>query len=53
LTCSGTEVVRLCAKPADCTEANYNKCCDFSQGTGTLDFCASTLVANIAGATCM
>jgi hypothetical protein len=52
-SCSGTEVVRLCAKPADCTEANYAKCCTFSQGTGTLDFCANALVAGIAGAKCM
>jgi hypothetical protein len=52
-TCSGTQTVRLCAMPADCTEATANKCCTFKRDGGSLSFCASALVAGIAGGTCM
>jgi hypothetical protein len=45
--------VRLCSVPGDCTESGANLCCKFSQGTGTLDFCANGIIAGIAGAQCM
>ena len=52
-TCTGTEVVRLCAQPADCTETGDPKCCTFSENGGMLSFCANSIVAASAGATCM
>jgi hypothetical protein len=53
ITCSGTEVVRLCSQAADCTETGAPKCCTFTQGTGSISFCANAIVAAVAKATCM
>jgi hypothetical protein len=47
-SCATTETVRFCAKPADCAEAAYPKCCEFQQGQQTVTFCASNAVANFA-----
>lgn len=47
-SCSVTETVRFCAKPADCTEPGFPKCCDFQQGNQKVTFCASNAVANFA-----
>jgi hypothetical protein len=52
-TCSGTQIVRLCEKPADCTETGAPKCCTFSEGSGSLSFCANGIVAAIGGGVCM
>jgi hypothetical protein len=47
-TCNTTEVVRFCAKNADCTEAQNPKCCEFQQGNQKVTFCASVAVSNFA-----
>ena len=47
-SCATTETVRFCAKPADCAEAAYPKCCEFQQGQQKVTFCASNAVANFA-----
>jgi hypothetical protein len=48
----GTETVRLCQTNADCTESGYTECCNFGGDGGTLQFCANSLIAFAAGATC-
>jgi hypothetical protein len=45
--------VRLCAKPADCTETGAPKCCTFTQDGGSLSFCSLQFEATLGGGTCM
>ena len=52
-SCSGTQVVRLCKQPADCTETGAPKCCTFTQDGGALSFCANGIIAGLGGGTCM
>ena len=55
LSCSGNQVVRLCSSNSDCTESNYNLCCNFPGGDAgaSLSFCANQLDALGGGGTCM
>jgi len=49
LTCSSA-TVRFCTTSAECTEANYNKCCVAHGGdAGDFHICASNGVANLSG----
>jgi hypothetical protein len=52
-SCTGSNVVRLCAQPSDCTEATENQCCTFPGDGGSLSFCATSFAAGAAGGTCM
>ena len=52
-TCSGSEIFRLCASNADCTESGNNECCTFSESGSSINFCSNAIVAAFAGATCM
>ncbi len=53
-SCTGTEVIRLCKQNTDCTEGNYGQCCTFPGMNGqSLSFCANSLIASFANATCM
>jgi len=56
-TCNGTDQVRACATNADCTEAQYNKCCTFklggdAGGDGGVSFCLNNQLAQLGGGTC-
>jgi len=49
--------VRACATNADCTEAQYNKCCTFklggdAGGDGGVSFCLNNQLAQLGGGTC-
>ena len=50
--CNQTSKVTLCRVPADCTDANNNKCCTFASGGASLTFCTDALTASVGGGTC-
>ena len=52
-SCNASDTVRLCNKPADCTEAAYDKCCTFQTGNQSETFCANAVIASSADAGCM
>lgn len=53
-SCSGQQIVRLCRQNSDCTESSYGQCCTFpGQNGASLSFCANSLIATFANATCM
>ena len=53
MECTGTNQVRLCSKPGDCTETNFTGCCTFTEGSLTLSFCFDPDVAPEINGTCM
>jgi hypothetical protein len=54
MSCSGTQIVRLCTANSDCTESGANQCCTFSGGDGgSLSFCTNGLISAFGGGKCM
>ncbi len=55
LSCSGTEQVQLCTTANDCKSAGTGNdlCCTFTNDSGSLSFCASQLIGNLANGKCM
>jgi len=41
-SCPSIATVRRCHKHTECTEAEYNKCCEFSSGGTSATFCTPT-----------